>query len=111
MADARPLPLFETPEDARRYLRAAAAIVISGALVVVAVVAWLFFGSQIGTVGLLAALAFGLAGQIFYLVLCARIWERHRPTDRWDWRSARGFHEGSIRATIQRARQVASAKR
>ena len=111
MPDSRPLPLFETPDDARRYLWAAAAVAVSGGLVVLAVVAWLFFGSQIGAVGLLLAVGIGLAGQVTYLVLCARIWERHRPDDRWDWRSARGFHEGSITATIQRARRVASTRR
>jgi hypothetical protein len=107
MTDDRPLPLFETPADARRYLQAAGAIIVSGALVVVAVLAWLFLGSTIGVAGLLLALGFALAGQVLYLVLCAGVWARHRPNDPWDWRSARAFHEGSLTATIDRARRVA----
>jgi hypothetical protein len=102
-----PLPVFETADDARHYLRAAVAMGASGVLVVVAVLAWLVAGPPAGTVGLVLALVCGLAGQIIYLALCARIWQRYRPDSAWDWRSARGFHEGSITATLQRARQVA----
>jgi hypothetical protein len=104
---AAPLPLFETPDDARRYLTAVGAIALSGGLVVVAVLLWLFFGSQVGATGLVLALVAALVGQVVYLVLCARIWTRHHPQQAWDWRSARGFHEGSLRATVQRARRVA----
>jgi hypothetical protein len=107
MAESAPLPVFETPDDARHYLRAAVAVTASGALVVVAVAAWLLGGPGLGAVGLVLALLCGLAGQVIYLTLCARIWQRHRPDTAWDWRTARGFHEGSITATLRRARQVA----
>jgi hypothetical protein len=108
MADLGPLPLFETAQDARRYVRAAMAMALAAGLAVVAVIAWLLFGSQAGAAGLLIALGFALAGQIIYLVLCVQVWERHRPNDRWDWRSARAFHEGSITTTLRHARQVAA---
>ncbi len=51
-----------------------------------------------------------LGGQALYLNLNARVWTRHYPKDPWDWRSARGFYEGSFTDTVARARAMAREK-
>ena len=103
-----PLPIFENAGDAKRYLTSFRSIVGGAVVTLVGVLLSVPMGNDpvpvlLVTTGVLLA----LAGQALYLSLNARVWARHYPDDPWDWRTARGFYEGTFRATLARARAMA----
>lgn len=111
MASRAPLPIFENSDDAKRYLVSFRAIVTGGVVVVMGALASFPLGNNpvpvlLASTGVLLA----LAGQALYLSLNARVWARHYPDDPWDWRTARGFYEGTFRETLARARAMAKQR-
>ena len=107
MTTRPPLPIFENRDDAKRYLMAIGAVVAGVALLLVALLASIPLGGALPFLMASAGILLALAGQALYLALNARVWARHYPNDPWDWRTARGFYEGTFRQTVTRARAMA----
>ena len=109
---ARPqLPIFENRDDARRYLMAIRAVVAGVFVLLAGVVISFPLGGGILPILLASAgILLALAGQALYLALNARVWTRHHPNDPWDWRTARGFYEGTFRETVARARAMSRGR-
>ncbi|MBI2706555.1 MAG: hypothetical protein HYX32_14880 [Actinobacteria bacterium] len=107
MGPRPPLPIFENREDARRYLMAVWSVVGGMVLLIAGVLLSLPIAGALPYLVVMAGFALALAGQALYLALNARVWARHYPNDPWDWRTARGFYEDTLRATLVRARAMA----
>lgn len=107
MVTRPPLPIFENRDDARRYLFSVWAFFGGGALLISGLVVSIPVAGALPRLFVASGVLLALAGQALYLALNARVWSRHYPNDPWDWRTARGFYEGTFRSTLSRARAMA----